>query len=182
MPRSLLRRQQSVLLLVDIQERLLPALKGGERLVEQAAWLLGVARRLGVPVLASEQYPQGLGPTVASLRDRLKTFEVVTKTRFSAVGLPLLEAPAGDREQWVVAGCETHVCVLQTVLELLQRGRRVYVVDEAVASRRSSDRELALQRMVNAGALRVSREMVAFEWLEDAADPDFRDLHRDFLR
>ncbi|MCY1266508.1 nicotinamidase/pyrazinamidase [compost metagenome] len=179
----LINAQTSALLVVDIQERLLPAIDGGAALVEQAGWLVEVARRVGVPVLASEQYTKGLGPTVAQLRERLEPAAIMEKLAFSAASDDTLFAlPGGDRAQFVVCGTETHVCVLQTVLHLLRRGRDVFVVAEAVGSRRPEDKALALERMRQAGAMIVSREMVAFEWMERAGTDLFRQISREFIR
>ncbi|PYB25045.1 isochorismatase family protein, partial [Pseudomonas aeruginosa] len=94
----------------------------------------------------------------------------------------LLRAPGGDRRQFVVCGSEAHVCVLQTVLDLLGRGREVFVVEEAIGSRRPSDKALAVERMRQAGAMIVSREMVAFEWMERAGSDRFREISRNFIR
>ncbi|MCY1405037.1 nicotinamidase/pyrazinamidase [compost metagenome] len=179
----LIRARDSVLLVVDIQEKLLPAIDDGAAVVENAGWLLGVAQRLEVPVIASEQYTKGLGLTVAALRDRLEAAAILEKIAFSACADDALFAlPGGEREQFVVCGSETHVCVLQTVLGLLQRGRQVFVVAEAVGSRRPQDKALALERMRQAGAQIVSREMVAFEWMERAGTDLFRQISREFIR
>lgn len=167
----LIRAATSTLLVVDIQERLLPAIDDGPALVEYSQWLLRVARALDVPVLASEQYSKGLGPTVAALRDELEPTQILEKLDFSA-----------DRRQFVVCGSEAHVCVLQTVLDLLGRGREVFVVEEAIGSRRPSDKALAVERMRQAGAMIVSREMVAFEWMERAGSDRFREISRNFIR
>lgn len=175
--------KQSVLLVVDIQERLLPAIHEGQSVVDHVLWLVGVAKELGVPVLASEQYPKGLGSTLAPLRAMLETGTVVEKEHFSAVSEGLLwRAPGGDRHQWIVTGTETHVCVQQTVLDLLAAGRRVFVVEEGVGSRRERDKQLALERMRSHGADIVSREMVAFEWLEKANTEAFRAVLKAFIR
>lgn len=179
----LLRAQASTLLIIDIQERLFPAIHDNEAVLEHSAWLLAIARRLGVPVLATEQYPKGLGPTLPKLRDELAEGEVLEKIAFSAVADPgLLQMPGGDGRQFVVCGTEAHVCVLQTVLGLLAEDRQVYVVDEAVGSRRPQDKALALERMRQAGAVIVSREMVAFEWMERAGTEVFREISKQFIR
>ncbi|HLV19144.1 MAG TPA: hydrolase [Pseudomonas sp.] len=175
----LMRADHSTLLVIDIQERLCPALHNAEALVENSAWLIQVARRMNVPVLVSEQYPKGLGPTVAALRPLLEGIEPVEKLRFStAREKALLAQPGGERRQFVVCGAETHVCVLQTVLELLELGREVFVVEEAVTSRTPANKQLALERMRQAGAEIVSREMVAFEWLDKAGSELFKEISK----
>lgn len=174
---------QSILLVVDIQSALLPAIDGGSDVLAHALWLLDVAATLGIPSLATEHCPGRIGQSEASVRSRFTPDRIVEKTFFSAVAEDaLFKAPAGERKQWIVTGMESHVCVQQTVLDLLAAGREVYVVDEAVGSRRPRDKELALQRMRQNGAEIVSREMIAFEWLENANNPHFRDVLKGFIR
>ncbi|MCE1244377.1 hydrolase [Oryzomicrobium sp.] len=179
----LMRAPQSVLLVVDIQERLAPAIHDSDAVIANTAWLLQVAAKVGVPVLATEQYPAGLGVTVPALRGLIPAEAIAEKTHFSAVAEGnLFDLPGGERRQYVVTGTETHVCVLQTVMDLLAGGRQVFVVAEAVGSRKPADKELALERMRAAGARIVSREMVAFEWLHRAGTDLFRAVSRDFIR
>lgn len=179
----LMRAKDSTLLVIDLQERLLPAIDGGVTVIEQATWLVRLAQRLDVPVIATEQYPKGLGVTGAELRALLPAEGLREKIHFSATaGAGLFDLPGGERQQFIVCGTETHVCVLQTVLGLLAAGREVFVVDEAVGSRRPRDKALGLARMERAGAVIVSREMVAFEWLEQAGTDVFREVSRNFIR
>jgi nicotinamidase-related amidase len=179
----LINAKSSALLVVDVQGKLVPAISGWQPLLDHVVWLIRVARRMDIPVLACEQYPQGLGPTHPLIAAELPAGCVAGKLHFSAVagGCHGFTA-AGSRPQIVVCGMETHVCVLQTVMELLAAGKQVFVVDEAVGSRRESDKALALARMREAGASIVSREMVAFEWLRKADSDLFREISRNFLR
>ena len=175
--------QRSQLLVIDLQERLLPAIHEHERLLTNVIWLIGAAQKVGVPVAAVEQYPKGLGRTVRKVRALLPDGAIAPKVRFSAVAAHCLSGlPGSDRAQIVLVGIETHVCLLQTALELMEEGKEVYVVADCVGSRRESDRELALARMRQEGARIVSREMVVFEWLGDAGTPLFRDVSKEFLR
>jgi len=179
----LIERDKSALLVVDIQERLLPHIHEGQAVLDHAVWLVKVAQRLGVPVMLSEQYPKGIGPTVAVLRGLTFPEAVGEKLHFSCVAAKCLERlPGAERPQVVVAGTESHVCVLQTVLDLLGQGRQVFVVAEAVGSRRPADKALAIERMRALGAEIVSREMVAFEWLKQAGTEEFREVSREFLK
>lgn len=179
----LIERDRSALLVVDIQERLLPHIHEGQAVLDNAVWLVRLAQRLGVPVMVSEQYPKGIGPTVAALRGLTFPENVAEKLHFSCVAAKCLERlPGAERPQVVVAGTESHVCVLQTVLDLRARGREVFVVAEAVGSRRPSDKELALARMRAHGIEIVSREMAAFEWLRQAGTDEFRAVSREFLK
>ncbi|HVW31963.1 MAG TPA: isochorismatase family protein [Acidimicrobiia bacterium] len=171
-----LDRSRSVLCLIDLQERLMAAIAGGEEVVANAARLLGTAEQLDVPVLMTEQNPKGLGPTVPALARPDGAVPVVAKMEFDACRADgvIDQLPAGHHV--VLAGCEAHVCVLQTALGLLDRSRRVYVVADAVGSRRPENRDAALRRMERAGAEVVTTEMVAFEWLGTAADPRFKSV------
>lgn len=178
-----MRAETSALLIVDVQARLLPAIHDGPRVLANCVWLAQVAQRLGVPVIASEQYPQGLGHTAPELAAVLPPDGVRTKVHFSCVADQCFEdVPAWHRSQIVVAGTEAHVCVLQTVLDLAARGTKVFVVADAVGSRRTEDRDLALARFRQHGIDVVSREMVAFEWLHRAATDVFRAVSREFVR
>ncbi|WP_300454316.1 isochorismatase family protein [Accumulibacter sp.] len=179
----LIRIDCSTLLLIDLQERLHPAIHAAEQVLEASVWLTRVAQRLGVPVICTEQYPRGLGPTLPALRSLLPADGIVEKLHFSAVPEGgLWNVPGGERAQFVVVGTEAHVCVQQTVLDLLAAGRRVFVVEEAVGSRQPTDKALAIERMRRHGADVVSREMVAFEWLRRAGSELFREISREFLR
>ena len=173
----LLTAEGAVLLLIDLQERLMPVIYDHEVVVARAVRLAEAARLLDVPVGATEQNPAGLGPTVPPLAAYPQ--KVVSKTAFSAVGNPgfssLLPAGAG---QIVVAGCEAHVCVLQTVLGLLGAGHRVALAADATGSRDPADRAAAIDRARQHGAEIVTSEMVLFEWLRDAQHPRFREVQK----
>lgn len=178
-----IKATDSTLLIVDIQERLFPVILDAAAMAEHTAWLQQVAKRVGVPVLLTEQYSKGLGQTIATLRDGVEDSAILEKLDFSAAGDgELFKRPGGERRQFVVCGCETHVCVLQTVLELLEAGRQVFVVEEAVTSRTPANKQLALARMRQAGAQIVSGEMVAFEWMERAGTETFKEISRTLIR
>ena len=178
----LLDAKTSTLLVIDVQEKLLPHIDDGANVVAQAGWLVRVATRLGVPVLATEQYPRGIGATHPDLRALLPE-PPREKLHFSCVAAGCLAGdPAFARPQLVLCGIETHVCVLQTALELRAAGREVFVVEEAVGSRRASDKALALARMRQHGVQIVSREMAAFEWLHESGTQLFKEVSREFLR
>ncbi|HEY2206170.1 MAG TPA: isochorismatase family protein [Pseudonocardia sp.] len=171
----LLTANRAVLMLVDLQERLMPAIYGGGDVVAAADRLARAAGLLEVPVVATEQYPKGLGHTVPALAGYPGA--VLAKTAFSAVaepGFDTLLPP--ERDEIVVVGAEAHVCVLQTVLELCARDHRVVLVADAVGSRAPADRDHALARAREHGAEVVSSEMVLFEWLRDSTHPLFRDV------
>lgn len=179
----LIRAEQSTLLIVDVQERLLPAIHEGAHALESCIWLTKVAAKLSVPVLASEQYPKGLGKTVPSLAAQLPQGSVREKVHFSCVAEGCFnDHSAFQREQIVLVGTETHVCVLQTAIDLRLMGKQVFVVREAIGSRSPENRELGLARMRDHGVEIVSREMVAFEWLHRAGTEIFREVSRELIR
>ena len=179
----LMTAEKSALLVVDVQERLLPHIHDWQVLRANVMWLVGVAKKMGVPIMASEQYPKGLGHTDAELLKLLPRETVVEKLSFSCVGDRCLSGlPGNDREQVVVCGIESHVCVLQTALDLAWQGKKVYVVADSVGSRDPENKALALARMRAHGIEVVGREMVAFEWLRKAGSPLFREVSHDFLR
>ena len=180
---GLLRADTSMLLVVDVQARLVPAIHDATAVVERIVWLVRLAQALGVPVAATEQYPQGLGPTVPALTALLPPGSIGEKVHFSCAAagcLPTL--PGAGRPQVVLAGTEAHVCVLQTAFGLAAAGREVFVVADAVGSRDPGSCTLALERMARRGIGVVSCEMVGFEWLERAATERFREISREFLR
>ncbi len=174
----LLQADQSSLLVVDIQERLAPAIADREVLIARTATLIEGAGQLGVPILVSEQYPKGLGHTVAALAPLLETERTITKTHFSCMREPGFadRMRQTGRKQTVVVGMEAHVCVLQTVLDLLAQRFDVFVVADAIGARTAESKSLAIERMRTAGASVVTVEMVLFEWLERADRPEFRPL------
>lgn len=179
----LMSANDSALLVVDVQDRLLPHIYEGQRVLENVAWLVRVAGKMGVPVMATEQYPKGLGHTEPGLAALLPPAGLAEKIHFSCVADACLDGlPGHDRPQVVVCGTESHVCVLQTVLELRGQGKDVFVVADAVGSRNPADKDLALARMRQHGVEIVSREMVAFEWLRKAGTPLFREVSKEFLR
>jgi len=171
-----LDRRRSILCLIDLQERLMPAIDGGPDVIANAGRLLSAAEELGVPVLMTEQNPAGLGPTVPELARPEGDVPVVAKMEFDACRAKGVvdRLPAGHHI--VVAGCEAHVCVLQTVLGLLDRSRRTYVVADAIGSRRPENKAAAVARLDRAGAEIVTTEMVLFEWLGSADDPAFKSV------
>ncbi|TCK21222.1 isochorismatase family protein [Pseudonocardia endophytica] len=167
----------SVLLLVDLQQRLMPAISGGDEVVANSDRLARAAGMMDVPIVATEQNPAGLGPTVQALAGYPRT--VLPKTSFAATSEPTFDTLLPpDTEHVVVAGCEAHVCVLQTVVGLRGRGYRVLLVGDAVGSRTTANRDAALARAREHGAEVLTTEMVLFEWLEHSGHPRFRDVQR----
>lgn len=176
---NLLDSANSVLVVVDMQSRLTAVMpeKDAAAMTENAIGLLDAANILRVPVLLTEQYPKGLGPTAAEILERLpQTAQVFAKTGFSCCAADGFNRALADcaRRQVILLGQEAHVCVLQTALELIQLGYPVYVVEDALCSRQGGHKFYALQRLQQHGATIVCQESVLFEWLRDARHADFK--------
>jgi nicotinamidase-related amidase len=173
---SLVDAHRSVLVLVDFQQRLMPAIHRADEVVAEALRLADAARELGIRVVGTEQNPGGLGPGDEAIRQRCDA--MLAKMHFDACadGLAaLLKAEGGVAPTHaVVAGCEAHVCLLQTALGLLDAGLQVWVAAPGCGSRRPRDHELAMARLRQAGAVVVSTEMVIFEWLRTCEHERFR--------
>ncbi len=180
----LIDTRRSCLLVVDIQQKLVPAIAEAELLVKNARWLIEIAGIVDVPVLTSEQYPQGLGHTIDELDGLLPDKGKMEKLHFScaADSSCLAKIQSTNCDQIVIIGMETHVCVLQTAMQLKAAGKEVFVVADAVSSRSLADKELALARMRQNGLQIVSREMVAFEWMEKSGTETFRKISKEYLR
>jgi nicotinamidase-related amidase len=166
---------RSALVLVDYQQRLMPAIHRGAEVVAEGARLADVARELGIRVTGTEQNPRGLGPNEEAIRRRCDA--TLAKMHFNACADGLLEALASGEKpprDVVIAGCEAHVCMMQTGLGLLQAGFHVWVVAPASGSRAPENHELAMQRLRQEGARIVSVEMVAFEWLRTCEHAHFK--------
>ncbi|MFA7430990.1 MAG: hydrolase [Rhodospirillaceae bacterium] len=173
-----IQSDKSALVIIDVQERLCPAMDDPRRVLHNGARLIKGAQRLNVPVLATEQYPQGIGPTMVDLRSLLPDDAVIQKMTFSAAREPALIARLRslDVTQVVMMGTEAHVCVQQSALELAEQGWDVFVVADACSSRKVSDQDAAYARMAANGCSMVTTEMVLFEWLGEAGTPAFKDV------
>jgi nicotinamidase-related amidase len=166
------------LLVIDVQEKLMPLIPGRDALVRDVGFLVDAAKILGMTVQATEQYPRGLGPTVPELAARLP--HRPDKTAFSCCAIrEVVETfHRQARPKVVLAGIETHVCVLNTALDLLAEDFRVYLAVDAVASRFRVDHDTALRRLEQAGAILTTAEGCVFEWVGGAGHPKFKDISR----
>ena len=171
---------RSALVVVDVQDKLMAAIHEADRVVRETVRAVEGARLLKVPVLCSEQYPDGLGPTVASVRAAIGDAAVVEKVSFSAADeTRFMEALRRlDRDQIVLVGIEAHICVLQTAADLTARGFRVHVAVDAVSSRTASNRQIGLDRMRALGVTMTSVESVLFEWTRRAGTEVFKSVSR----
>ena len=171
---------RSLLLAIDLQERLTPAMSDLAPVLSNGRILLQAARETEVPVLATEQYPKGLGRTVEPVGELIEPADILEKVEFSAAANPAIKKRIGaiGRPDIVVFGIEAHVCVLQTVLDLRANGYRVAVVSDACTSRQPASAEAAYARAARSGADVVTTEMVCFEWLRRAGTPAFKAVSR----
>lgn len=176
----LMNAARDVLLMVDVQEKLAPVMDDPRRVLVNGQRLIKGAGLVGVPVLISEQYPKGLGPTMVDLRELAPTDAFVEKTTFSCAGEPtiLRRLEALGRPGVVIAGIEAHVCVTQTALDLHRMGYATRVVRDAVSARQPASETAALERLARAGVDLVTVEMVLFEWLGDARHPAFKEMQK----
>lgn len=178
-----LSRANAVFVIIDVQQKLMPVIDNADAVLRNIERLVRGAYILGVPALITEQYVKGLGPTVDSVRaafEETSGYRPIEKACFSAHGCEAFTAQlaALERRQIIVAGVETHVCVYQTVSDLLASGFEVTLVADAVSSRTAENREIALRRMVSEGAKLSSTEMVLFELLGVSGTEDFRAISR----
>jgi nicotinamidase-related amidase len=169
----------TALLVIDVQEKLMPKIRSAAAVELNIAFLLDAAALLGVPAEATEQYPKGLGSTVAKIRQLLlgdKQSAIPDKVAFSSCAVPeVVERFRREaRTRIVLAGIESHVCVLHTALDLLALRFRVYVAVDAIGSRYALDHEVALRRMEQAGCIPITSEMCVFEWLGGSHHPQFK--------
>lgn len=176
----LLKADESQVLIVDIQGRLMPAMQDSEHVVERSAIVIQAAHRLGIPVAASRQYPKGLGPLVPEIEALVDEGETFDKTAFScAADAAIAEhVDALGRKQIVICGVETHVCVLQTAFGFAARGLSPYVVVDACSSRTVANKIAAAERMRAGGINIVTSEMVCFEWMGAAGTDAFKEISK----
>ena len=169
-----LEADRAALLVVDIQEAFRGVSPGGDEIIARTQILARAATLLGLPIIVSEQYPKGLGKTVAELDDVLAGATVLEKTSFSAAhaeGFSL-----AGRDQVIVCGTETHICVAQSVLDLLAADAEVWLACDALGSRSPDDRALAIQRLALSSAVPSSTESICFELMKDAKNPHFKEI------
>ncbi|MBM4176862.1 MAG: isochorismatase family protein [Ignavibacteria bacterium] len=177
---KILQKDKTGLLVIDIQERILNVMMKHETLVANVNKLIGGFKILQLPIYFTEQYPKGLGPTTESILPNLQPVEAVQKLTFSCSGADgLFQKIRNDKlEQIVVCGIESHVCVMQTVLDLLASGFQVNVPIDSISSRKEADYQAALMRFQSEGAIITSTEAVLFELLEECRSDEFKQISK----
>ena len=181
----LMQKDLSGLVLIDVQEKLTPHVLNSDDLISKCHWLLKLAHQLNVPALVCEQYPKGLGRTMPSLRACVPDDTPIEKNHFSCYRSDdfIRKWNALGRKQMIIAGIETHVCVLQTAMDVARStDTEVFVVVDAVSSRKELDHRFGLKRMKQAEIQLVTSEMVFFEWIGQAGTSEFKALSQSFLK
>ncbi|MGE4286583.1 MAG: isochorismatase family protein [Phycisphaerae bacterium] len=172
--------ENSALVVIDVQEKLTAVMNGREGFVKAAVMLAEGAGILGLPVINCRQYPERLGDTISELREKIDPFAQIDKKCFSAYKSEQFVTALKDSgaDYCIICGIESHICVCQTVIDLIRNNYKCYVVAEAVSSRAAENTEIALQRMRQCGAQIVSAEMVLFEMLESSEHHGFKDISK----
>lgn len=174
----LIRASDSALIVIDMQERLVPAMQAPARTIKNTRLLLQAAEKTGVPALLTEQYPQGLGHTIPQIVEAAGDSPILPKMHFSCMEDPgfLKAFKALDRPQAILVGMEAHICVVQTAASLVEEGYQVFVVSDATASRTIESEAACLARLNAGGVSIVTTEMVVFEWLGQAGTAAFKEM------
>jgi len=177
---KLLKPETTALLVIDIQERIIPVINNHQSVIDNTVKLIKGFNILGLPIFFTEQYPKGLGPTIKTISDELKEIKPFEKMTFSCSGAVNLiqELKSKNLIQIVVCGIEAHVCVLQTVLDLIENGFQINLAADAVSSRKEIDYKIALERMQQRGAEITTAESILFELLNVCGTPQFKEISR----
>lgn len=180
MEKFFISKDDAVLVIVDIQERLAAAMKEKDQVIGNCLHLIELAKLYKIPIMLTEQYPKGLGPTVEAIKNALPSYQPIGKLSFSCCGEPDFIGEAGTlaSKTVILTGMETHVCVLQTCLDLLQRGINVHLVKDAVCSRSNENRETGVGFMRDAGAVVTCTETVLFQLLKVAGTEEFKAISK----
>jgi len=166
--------ESSILILIDLQGRLMPAIDQGETILNLCIRTAKIAKLLEIPIIGTEQSPISLGSNMESIKSLCS--KTICKEYFDACADGLTEVIPNHRQQCILMGCETHVCLMQTALKLIDEGYDVSVVVDGVGSRKALDKQIALERLQAAGARLITSEMLGFEWLKSAQNPAFKEV------
>ena len=164
----------SALILIDFQGKLMPFIENGQEIVTQTKKISKIAKILNIPIVGTEQSPKSLGSNIAEISEFCD--KTIIKEHFDACEDGLIAAIPTGKTQLIIAGCETHVCVMQTALHLIKENFDVFMLVDALGSRKTLDKEIGIQRLSQAGAKLITTEMAAFEWLDSAQNPAFKEV------
>ena len=174
------QKENTAGLVIDIQERLYPHIHEHETIARNTGILVEGLKVLGVPVLVTQQYTRGLGPTIPGLLDLIKDFPLIEKTAFSCCDEPeFIRALAETHKQFIlIAGIESHVCVLQTVIDLVERGYMPVLLEDCVSSRKANDKRTSVRRMHKEGAIVTGYESIIFELCRYSGTDEFKSISK----
>jgi len=175
-----IKAEKSIFVQVDIQEKLFPHIQNNEELEKNLQILIKGLKLHEIPIIVNEQYKKGIGETINSLNELTKDYPHFEKTTFSCCGNEdgLNAIKNSERDTVILAGIETHVCVLQTALDLLEEGFKVVLVTDCVNSRKQNDKDMAIQRLIQSGAIMTTYESLLFELTVDAKHPVFKEISK----
>jgi nicotinamidase-related amidase len=173
-------KEKAVLLVIDFQERIFPAIHEHEQLAKKVPLLIKGLKILGIPVIVTEQYVKGLGPTIPEIAETIGGIERIEKVSFSCCDEPgfMMELASSGKEYVIIAGIESHVCVLQTVIDLQQNGYHPVVVEDCISSRNPNDKLIAMERMHKEGVIITSCEAILFELLRYSGGETFKAISK----
>jgi isochorismate hydrolase len=179
---SRIEREEAVLIIIDVQDVLMKKMNQevGKNVIQNIRTLLTFAKEMAIPILMTEQYPKGLGKTVPEIKMELGSILPIEKVSFSCCGVETFNEKLNrlGRKQVILSGIETHVCMLQTAADLIQKGYEIHVVADAICSRRKLDWEIGLRWMEKRGAMISTTEIIAFQLLKEAGTEEFRGLSK----
>lgn len=179
MDKYILYKEETALMIIDIQERLIPAMKYGQKVIENTKKLSSISKALNIPIIITEQYPRGLGNTVSEINQIVEGTAKYEKMKFSACTEEVNNVLSNHaKKKIIVTGMETHVCVYQTVRDLLSNGYEVFVVSDAVCSRSKENYKNGLSLMSEMGAIVTNTETVFFDLMKEAGTPLFKELSK----
>jgi len=175
-----MERKDTILAVIDVQEKFRPVIFEWDRMLENTVKLIKGFHIMGIPILVTEQYPKGLGETITEVKEALGNFNPIEKTSFSCVKESgfIDELKRSDAKHIVLCGIESHICLLNTTLDLIKEGYEVHYVVDAVSSRKKKDYDIAVERVRQAGAFLASTEMILFQLLKDAKSDEFKDIQK----
>jgi len=175
---ALLSRDETALIIIDVQEKLFERVEDGDRIADSICKLIRFANILGIPIILTEQYPEGLGPTIHRIRELIPNVKPIEKIEFSCMASREFRRRLSEInvKNLVLTGIEAHICVAQTAIEAITSGYKVYVVYDAISSRHRDDKAIAIERMKQHGVYMVTSEMLMYEVLRRAGTPEFKEI------
>ncbi|HDM88874.1 MAG TPA: hydrolase [Candidatus Bathyarchaeota archaeon] len=175
---ALLSRDETALIIIDVQEKLFERVEDGDRIADSICKLIRFANILGIPIILTEQYPEGLGPTIHRIRELIPNVKPIEKIEFSCMASREFRRRISEInvKNLVLTGIEAHICVAQTAIEAITSGYKVYVVYDAISSRHRDDKAIAIERMKQHGVYMVTSEMLMYEVLRRAGTPEFKEI------